>query len=165
MLDTLSEREAGVVSMRFGLTDGEDKTLDQIGKVYGVTRERIRQIEYKTMTKLRDHSRSAVLEPYLYDGGRRPKPEPKPRRLRIELLMQIRCGNNQLIHVHSCPALLAQCKGRSWVGRLDRRHLHRGRGESQALPLRRPRTRRTDPARHHGTRYAEAGPSCDRPRS
>ena len=45
MLDTLSEREAGVVSMRFGLTDGQPKTLDEIGKVYGVTRERIRQIQ------------------------------------------------------------------------------------------------------------------------
>ena len=44
VLDTLSEREAGVVSMRFGLTDGQPKTLDEIGKVYGVTRERIRQI-------------------------------------------------------------------------------------------------------------------------
>jgi RNA polymerase primary sigma factor len=50
VLDTLSEREAGVVSMRFGLTDGQPKTLDEIGKVYGVTRERIRQIESKTMS-------------------------------------------------------------------------------------------------------------------
>jgi RNA polymerase primary sigma factor len=53
VLGTLSEREAGVVSMRFGLTDGQPKTLDEIGKVYGVTRERIRQIESKTMSKLR----------------------------------------------------------------------------------------------------------------
>jgi RNA polymerase primary sigma factor len=53
VLDTLSEREAGVVSMRFGLADGQPKTLDEIGKVYGVTRERIRQIESKTMSKLR----------------------------------------------------------------------------------------------------------------
>ena len=53
VLDTLSEREAGVVSMRFGLTDGQPKTLDEIGKVYGVTRERIRQIESKAMSKLR----------------------------------------------------------------------------------------------------------------
>ena len=51
VLDTLSEREAGVVSMRFGLTDGQPKTLDEIGKVYGVTRERIRQIESKTMSQ------------------------------------------------------------------------------------------------------------------
>ena len=58
VLDTLSEREAGVVSMRFGLTDGQPKTLDEIGKVYGVTRERIRQIESKTMSKLRHPSRS-----------------------------------------------------------------------------------------------------------
>ena len=56
VLDTLSEREAGVVSMRFGLTDGQPKTLDEIGKVYGVTRERIRQIESKTMAKLRHPS-------------------------------------------------------------------------------------------------------------
>ena len=61
VLDTLSEREAGVVSMRFGLGDGQPKTLDEIGKVYGVTRERIRQIESKTMSKLRHPSRSQVL--------------------------------------------------------------------------------------------------------
>ncbi|HCG57524.1 MULTISPECIES: RNA polymerase sigma factor [Brevibacterium] len=65
VLDTLSEREAGVVSMRFGLNDGQPKTLDEIGKVYGVTRERIRQIESKTMAKLRHPSRSQVLRDYL----------------------------------------------------------------------------------------------------
>jgi len=65
VLDTLSEREAGVVSMRFGLTDGQPKTLDQIGKVYGVTSERIRQIESKTMSKLRHPSRSQMLCDYL----------------------------------------------------------------------------------------------------
>jgi len=65
VLDTLSEREAGVVRMRFGLTDGQPKTLDEIGKVYGVTRERIRQIESKTMAKLRHPSRSQVLRDYL----------------------------------------------------------------------------------------------------
>ncbi|MGZ4634157.1 RNA polymerase sigma factor [Oryzihumus sp.] len=65
VLDTLSEREAGVVSMRFGLTDGQPTTLDEIGKVYGVTRERIRQIESKTMSKLRHPSRSQVLRDYL----------------------------------------------------------------------------------------------------
>jgi RNA polymerase primary sigma factor len=65
VLDTLSEREAGVVSMRFGLTDGQPKTLDEIGKVYGVTRERIRQIESKTMSKLRHSSRSDVLRDFL----------------------------------------------------------------------------------------------------
>jgi RNA polymerase primary sigma factor len=65
VLDTLSEREAGVVQMRFGLTDGQPKTLDEIGKVYGVTRERIRQIEAKTMSKLRHPSRSQVLRDYL----------------------------------------------------------------------------------------------------
>jgi len=65
VLDTLSEREAGVVSMRFGLTDGQPKTLDEIGKVYGVTRERIRQIESKTMSKLRHPARSQLLRDYL----------------------------------------------------------------------------------------------------
>jgi RNA polymerase primary sigma factor len=66
VLDTLSEREAGVVSLRFGLTDGHPKTLDQIGKVYGVTRERIRQIESRTMSKLRHPSRAEALRDYLY---------------------------------------------------------------------------------------------------
>jgi RNA polymerase primary sigma factor len=66
VLGTLSEREAGVVSMRFGLTDGQPKTLDEIGKVYGVTRERIRQIESKAMSKLRHPSRSQVLRDYLH---------------------------------------------------------------------------------------------------
>ena len=65
VLGTLSEREAGVVSMRFGLTDGQPMTLDEIGKVYGVTRERIRQIEFKTMSKLRHTSRSDLLRDYL----------------------------------------------------------------------------------------------------
>src|SRR5690242_5029013 len=65
VLGALSEREAGVVSMRFGLADGQPRTLDEIGKVYGVTRERIRQIESKTMSKLRHPSRSQVLRDYL----------------------------------------------------------------------------------------------------
>ncbi|MDN4486803.1 RNA polymerase sigma factor [Demequina sp. SYSU T00039] len=65
VMDTLSEREAGVVGMRFGLTDGQPKTLDEIGRVFGVTRERIRQIESKTMSKLRHPSRSQVLRDYL----------------------------------------------------------------------------------------------------
>ena len=65
VLGTLSEREAGVVSLRFGLTDGQPKTLGEIGKVYGVTRERIRQIESNTMAKLRHPSRSNVLRDYL----------------------------------------------------------------------------------------------------
>jgi RNA polymerase primary sigma factor len=65
VLGMLSEREAGVVSMRFGLTDGHPKTLEEIGKVYGVTRERIRQIESKTMAKLRHSSRSTLLRDYL----------------------------------------------------------------------------------------------------
>jgi RNA polymerase primary sigma factor len=65
VLATLSEREAGVVRLRFGLTDGQPRTLDEIGQVYGVTRERIRQIESKTMSKLRHPSRSQVLRDYL----------------------------------------------------------------------------------------------------
>jgi RNA polymerase primary sigma factor len=65
VLGTLSEREAGVVSMRFGLADGQAKTLEEIGKVYGVTQERIRQIESNTMSKLRHPSRSKHLRDYL----------------------------------------------------------------------------------------------------
>jgi RNA polymerase primary sigma factor len=65
VLDSLSEREADVIAMRFGLDDGDDKTLDEIGKIYGVTRERIRQIESKTLNKLRHRSRSEVLLGYL----------------------------------------------------------------------------------------------------
>ncbi len=65
VLDTLSEREKGVIMMRIGLSDGQAKTLDEIGKVYGVTRERIRQIESKTMSKLRHPSRSQKLRDYL----------------------------------------------------------------------------------------------------
>ncbi|RGE19630.1 RNA polymerase sigma factor [Leucobacter sp. wl10] len=65
LLDSLSEREAGVIRMRFGLGDGMPKTLDQIGDTFGVTRERIRQIESKTMAKLRHPSRSQQLRDYL----------------------------------------------------------------------------------------------------
>lgn len=65
VLGTLSDREAGVMRLRFGFGDGQPKTLDEIGKVYGVTRERIRQIESKTMSKLRHTSRSQVLRDYL----------------------------------------------------------------------------------------------------
>jgi len=65
VLGMLSEREAGIVSMRFGLAGGRPRTLDEIGKVYGVTRERIRQIESRTMSKLRHPSRSRLLRDYL----------------------------------------------------------------------------------------------------
>jgi RNA polymerase primary sigma factor len=75
VLELLDEREAGVMALRYGLTDGEEKTLDEIGRVYGVTRERIRQIEGKTMAKLRHPSILEVLEPYLFGGGVRPAPE------------------------------------------------------------------------------------------
>jgi RNA polymerase primary sigma factor len=76
VLDTFSEREAAVIAMRFGLTDGESKTLDEIGKVYGVTRERIRQIERKTMDKLKEESVSGVLRSFYFndDAGARMRP-------------------------------------------------------------------------------------------
>ncbi|MBW9213229.1 sigma-70 family RNA polymerase sigma factor [Mumia sp. zg.B53] len=78
VLDTLSDREAGVIAMRFGLTTGEQMTLEEIGKVYGVTRERIRQIQSKALDKLKHRSRSQVLEPFFYGGGKRPRPKGKP---------------------------------------------------------------------------------------
>jgi RNA polymerase primary sigma factor len=65
VLDSLTEREAEIIAIRFGLVDGEPKTLDEIGKIFGVTRERIRQIESKTMSKLRHVSRNQVLRDYL----------------------------------------------------------------------------------------------------
>jgi RNA polymerase primary sigma factor len=65
VLATLNEREAGVVRLRFGLTDGRPRTLDEIGRVYGVSRERIRQIEAKSMSKLRHPARSQTLRDYL----------------------------------------------------------------------------------------------------
>jgi RNA polymerase primary sigma factor len=65
VLGTLSEREAGIVRLRVGLTDGQPRTLEEIAHVYGVTRERIRQIETKTMSKLRHPSRSQTLRDYL----------------------------------------------------------------------------------------------------
>jgi len=65
VLTTLPEREASIVRLRFGLTDGYPRTLEQIGQLYGLTRERIRQIEAKTMTKLRQPSRCQVLRDYL----------------------------------------------------------------------------------------------------
>ncbi|MFF2031109.1 sigma-70 family RNA polymerase sigma factor [Arthrobacter sp. NPDC058192] len=68
ILDTFPEREAAVIAMRFGLTDGEQKTLDEIGKIYGVTRERIRQIEKKTMDLLKDPSVSGPLRSFHFDG-------------------------------------------------------------------------------------------------
>ena len=64
-LGTLTDREAGVIRLRFGLTDGRPRTLDEIGHVYGVTRERIRQIESKSMSKLRHPARAKALRDYL----------------------------------------------------------------------------------------------------
>jgi RNA polymerase primary sigma factor len=77
LLDTVSEREAGVVSMRFGLSDDLPMTLDEIGKVYGVTRERIRQIEKKAMSQLRHPSRSQALRAYMYGTDDLPRREPQ----------------------------------------------------------------------------------------
>ena len=65
VLSGLTEREAGIVRLRFGLHDGRVQTLDEVARVYGVSRERIRQIEYKTMTKLRHPSRARLLRDYL----------------------------------------------------------------------------------------------------
>jgi RNA polymerase primary sigma factor len=65
VLATLTEREATIVRLRFGFTGGRPHTLDEISRVYGVTRERIRQIEAKTMTKLRHPSRARSLREYL----------------------------------------------------------------------------------------------------
>jgi hypothetical protein len=72
VLDTLSEREAGVISLRFGMTDGEPKTLDEIGKLYGVTRDRIRQIESKVLSKLRHQSRRILVLDYVGTEGAAP---------------------------------------------------------------------------------------------
>jgi RNA polymerase primary sigma factor len=65
VLDTLSERERRVIELRFGLLDGHPRTLEEVGRVFGVTRERIRQIESKTLSKLRHPNRSAKLKDYL----------------------------------------------------------------------------------------------------
>lgn len=78
ILATLSEREAGVISMRFGLVTGDSMTLDEIGIIYDVSRERIRQIQEKTMKKLRHPSRSLALESFFYAGGIKPRPKEEP---------------------------------------------------------------------------------------
>ncbi len=67
VLDGLAERERKVISLRFGLEDGHPRTLEEVGKEFGVTRERIRQIESKTLAKLRHPSRSSKLKDYLED--------------------------------------------------------------------------------------------------
>ena len=65
VLETLSEREAGVIAFRFGLVDGQSYSLEDIGNIYGVTRERIRQIEKKALQKLRHPARSEFLRSFL----------------------------------------------------------------------------------------------------
>lgn len=65
VLDTLTEREKRVLELRFGIEDGRPRTLEEVGKEFGVTRERIRQIEAKALRKLRHPSRSKKLKDYL----------------------------------------------------------------------------------------------------
>ena len=65
MLDTLTDREENVLRLRFGLDDGRTRTLEEVGKVFGVTRERIRQIEAKALRKLRHPSRSKRLKDFM----------------------------------------------------------------------------------------------------
>jgi RNA polymerase primary sigma factor len=65
LLSTLGEREKRVVQLRYGLTDGQPHTLEEIGRTFGVTRERIRQIEAKTLAKLRGHTYADQLLDYL----------------------------------------------------------------------------------------------------
>ena len=65
VLDTLTDREENVLRLRFGLDDGNPRTLEEVGRVFGVTRERIRQIEAKALRKLRHPSRSNQLRDFL----------------------------------------------------------------------------------------------------
>ena len=67
MLDTLTDREENVLRLRFGLDDGKMRTLEDVGKVFNVTRERIRQIEAKALRKLRHPSRSKQLRDFIED--------------------------------------------------------------------------------------------------
>ena len=88
ILNTLSEREAGVIALRFGLVGGKCHSLDEIGKVYGVTRERIRQIESKTMSKLRHPARTEILHEYLdFEEARWENPLARRRNLRMPNFM------------------------------------------------------------------------------
>jgi RNA polymerase primary sigma factor len=67
VLQTLSARERRVVELRFGLADGHARTLEEVGREFGITRERIRQIEAKTLSKLRHPSRAQKLRDYLFE--------------------------------------------------------------------------------------------------
>ncbi len=69
VLQTLSARERRILELRFGLTDGQPRTLEEVGREFGVTRERIRQIEAKTLSKLRHPSRPQKLRDYLMDAA------------------------------------------------------------------------------------------------
>lgn len=87
VLGTLEDREARVIAVRFGMTGGEGRTLDAVAKSFGMTRERIRQIEVAAMEKLRDPSRSKVLRQYHFDGeglsGEETVSESAPATLRL----------------------------------------------------------------------------------
>ena len=78
MLDSLADRERKVIELRFGLVDGHPRTLEEVGREFGVTRERIRQIESKTLAKLRHPSRSSKLKDYIesYSSKKRPQAHP-----------------------------------------------------------------------------------------
>ena len=65
VLNTLTDRESRILQLRFGLKDGHPKTLEEVGREYGVTRERIRQIEFNTLKKLRNPKRSRALKDYI----------------------------------------------------------------------------------------------------
>ena len=146
VLDTLSEREAGVVSMRFGLTDGQPKTLDEIGKVYGVTRERIRQIESKTMSKLRHPRRSPG--PARLPGLSRPA-------MRSVCAGQVPLGAPDLLmfRPHSAPSPDIQL---GWPGAPPARPAQPGPAPAvlAAVPARGPKER---PDTNHGHDLREHG--------
>ncbi len=140
VLDTLSEREAGVVKMRFGLTDGQPKTLDEIGKVYGVTRERIRQIESKTMSKLRHPPLPGAARLPGLSGAhprRRRHRAPVRRRAHRDGRMDgCRRGSDERVEALARRADPRHGRGfrRHRPGRRRRRRTRRGRSEGARTP-------------------------------
>jgi hypothetical protein len=109
VLDTLSEREAGVVSMRFGLADDEPKTLDEIGKAYGVTRERIRQIESKVLSKLRKPNVTGIIHDYLDTMGIAPVRRLTDDQSREQLQQFITKQIAYLLHAQELFSQLPRC--------------------------------------------------------